>query len=69
MVIKTNKYENILKMLPVLKKILGKQLNAMEYMDGHTFNMVDKYQKSNVLSGVLNSDHLLFIESTSHELE
>jgi hypothetical protein len=40
MVLKTKAYENILKMLPILKKTLGKQLNAMEYMDGHTFNMV-----------------------------
>lgn len=41
-------------MLPVIKKTLGKQLNAMEYMDGHTFKMVDKYQKSNILEGVIN---------------
>lgn len=54
MVLKTNNYSNILKMLPVLKKALGKQLNAMEYMDGHTFNMVEKYQKSNILTGVTN---------------
>jgi len=29
MVLKVKSYENILKMLPILKKALGKQLNAM----------------------------------------
>jgi len=29
MCIKTNKYENILKMIPIAKKKLGKQLNAL----------------------------------------
>jgi hypothetical protein len=26
--------------LPILKKIVGKDLNALEYIDGHTYSVV-----------------------------
>jgi hypothetical protein len=69
MCIKTGNYENILKMIPVVKKKLGKQLNALEYMEGYTYVMVDKYLKSNILQGVKEEDHLLFVESPSERFE
>lgn len=52
-------------MIPIVKKKLGKQLNALEYMEGYTYVMVEKYLKSNILQNVNETDHLLFIESPS----
>ena len=52
-------------MIPIIKKKLGKQLNALEYMEGYTYTMVEKYMNSNILSNVNDDNHLLFIESTS----
>jgi FAD/FMN-containing dehydrogenase len=37
MVFKTDKYENIVNKLPKVKSILGKNLNAVEYMDGDAY--------------------------------
>ena len=67
MCIKTASYDNILKMIPLVKKKLGKQLNALEYMEGYTYVMVDKYLKSNILQNVKEADHLLFVESPSEK--
>jgi hypothetical protein len=32
MCLKTSQYDDIIKMIPIIKKKLGKQLNALEYM-------------------------------------
>lgn len=52
MCIEANSYDSILKMIPIVKKKLGKQLCALEYMEGYTYVMVNKYLKSNILSNV-----------------
>lgn len=65
MCIEANSYDSILKMIPIVKKKLGKQLCALEYMEGYTYVMVNKYLQSNILSDVKEQNHLLFIESTS----
>jgi hypothetical protein len=40
MVFKTDKFEKILQSLPLIKRKLGKNLAALEYIDGHTYHAV-----------------------------
>lgn len=40
MVFKTDKFEKILRSLPLIKRKLGKNLAALEYIDGHTYHAV-----------------------------
>ena len=62
MAFKTDKYENIIKNLPKLKAMLGKHLNAVEYMNGVSYNAVtQKLHEPIFESSVAMSDHLLFV--------
>jgi hypothetical protein len=40
MVFKADKFETILQSIPIIKKYLGKNLAALEYMDGITYQTV-----------------------------
>ena len=42
LVFKADSYEKIIQSLPIVKKQLGKQLFAMEYLDGITYQLVHK---------------------------
>lgn len=43
MVFKADKFETILQNLPKIKKYLGKNLAALEYIDGFTYHTVVKH--------------------------
>lgn len=68
LVFKADTFEKILESLPIVKKELGKQLNAMEYIDGITYELVKKNLGYDFMDVKLD-EHLLFIETTSDEIE
>lgn len=43
LVFKATKYEDIIKAIPVIRKKLGNQLNALEYADGLAYQTVTKW--------------------------
>lgn len=52
MVFKTDSFEKILQSLPVIKRKLGKNLAALEYIDGHTYHTVVRHLHPDIFDSV-----------------
>ena len=61
MVFKTESYEKIIESLPKLKGLLGKNLNACEYINGVSYNAVIEKLHQPIFDTVSLEDHLLFV--------
>lgn len=48
---------------------MGKHLNALEYMDGASYNAVAEKLHQSIFDSVTLEDHLLFIESSTDETD
>lgn len=64
---KTNSFKNILTAVEQAKGLLGKNLNALEYMDGYSYLSVTRHLHPSVLP-VKESDHLLLLEVTTDDV-
>lgn len=54
--------------LPLLRKKLGNELTALEYVDGPTYNVASKHLNIELMN-VEPEQHLLFVETTSQDIE
>ena len=68
LVFKSDSYQKILDSLPIIKGKLGKQLNALEYVDGTSALSVKRNLGYEVMDDVTEDDHLLFVETTSEDI-
>lgn len=69
MVLKADNYNTVLSSLPILRRVVGKHLNALEYLDGFTYRIVSKYVNVELFDKVSDTDHLLFVELTTDDIE
>ena len=60
LVFKSKSFQNILDSLPIVRTQLGKQLNALEYVDGTTYECVKRNLGYDFMDVNLD-EHLLFI--------
>lgn len=49
MLLKTKKFNNILSAVEIGKKVFGKNLNALEYLDGYAYTSVTKHLHPSVM--------------------
>lgn len=69
MVFKADKFETILQSLPIIKKYLGKNLAALEYMDGHTYQTVIRHLHPPIFNKVEVDEQLLFVQASTEDLD
>jgi FAD/FMN-containing dehydrogenase len=69
MVFKTDHFELILQSLPLIKRRLGKNLAALEYIDGHTYHTVVCHLHPAIFDKVALNDHMLFVQASTEELD
>ena len=68
LVFKAAKYEHIIKAIPIIRAKLGQNLNALEYADGQAYITVTKHVKGKFME-CAEDEHLLFVETTSEDIE
>lgn len=69
MVFKTDSFEKILHSLPLIKRKLGKNLAALEYIDGHTYHTVVRHLHPDIFDSVKLDEHLLFVQASTEDLD
>lgn len=65
MVFKTDKFEQILHSLPIIKRRLGKNLAALEYIDGPTYHTVVRHLHPDIFDKVEDNEHMLFVQAST----
>lgn len=68
LVFKSNKYEQIINAIPIIRSKLGHHLNALEYADGIAYNTSVKHV-GGAFMDVKPEQHLLFLETTTEDIE
>ena len=48
---------------------MGKNLAALEYMDGHSYHTILKHLHGPIFDNVSLDEHLLFIQTSTEELD
>lgn len=69
MVFKTDKFEKILQSLPLIKRRLGKNLAALEYIDGTTYHTVIRHLHPPIFDKVALDEHMLFVQASTEDLD
>jgi hypothetical protein len=69
MVFKTDSFAKILEKLPTIKKKLGKNLAALEYIDGVTYHTVVRHLHPPIFDSVKDNEHLLFVQASTNDLD
>ncbi len=69
LVLQFDSYDKVLESVPALKAAVGKNLNALEYMDYDSYSTVVKHLHPNILDNVTPNSHLLFVELTIDDPE
>ena len=67
--VKAHSYDEILRFVEKAKKSLGKNLNAMEYMDGYAYNAVFRHLPFQCPMPIDYANHALLLEINGDHLE